>query len=102
VRASALALDVSDFGPEAGDLDAAAYFFALEVDNVRRYRTPRVQVDQLLDIAEAQMKTGDVGGARTSGVYAFALAQDLPTLDPCRGLLLNLLNLPELKPERKE
>jgi hypothetical protein len=49
----------------AGDPDAAAYFFALAVDAARYIWPPWAQVDKLLDVAEDQMKTGDVGGART-------------------------------------
>ena len=86
----------------AGDNDAAAFYVTLATEDALLQARGEERVESLLEVAEGQWDLGDVGGARSTGLHALAIAQEMPLMAPCSGELLQLLTLPELDVKPKQ
>lgn len=108
IQKAQFSLSVSSLNPmdrarvhlNASDKDAAAFYVALATENGLRQADRRVE--SLLEVAEGQWDLGDVGGARSTALYAWAIAQEMPLMAPCSGELFQLLTLPELDVKPKQ
>jgi hypothetical protein len=87
------------FHADAGDPDGAAYYVALGLESARQTGPLTARVERLLTVADVQVQIGDRGGARSTALYAFAVARDMPALEPCdSNPLLAILTVPDLEP----